>query len=97
MVRRVAELRRTGRVKWSGRAGVLAKCSKPQQDIRVDMPTIGSRTVEVVAEAGLAGIVIEPRRVMIADRAETVAAARRTGTFILADAGGDGRGGAGGR
>jgi len=97
MVRRVAELRRSGRVKWSGRAGVLAKFCKPQQDMRVDMPTIGSRTVETVAEAGLAGIVIEPRRVMIADRAETVAVARRTGTFIVADAGDDGPGDPGGR
>ncbi len=97
MIRRVAELRRGGRLKWSGRIGVLAKCSKPQQDIRVDMPTIGARTVELVAEAGLAGIVIEPRRVMIADRAETLAAARRTGTFILAEASGDEPGDPGGR
>jgi len=96
MVARVGELRQAGRVKWSGRAGVLAKCSKPQQDIRVDMPTIGPRTVEMAAAAGLAGIVIEPRRVMIADRAETVAVAQRTGTFILADAGSDAPHGVGG-
>jgi len=93
MVRRVAELRRAGRVKWSGRSGILAKCSKPQQDIRVDMPAIGPQTVKVAAEAGLAGIVIEPGCVMIADRAETIAAAERTGTFILADDGGHDPGG----
>jgi DUF1009 family protein len=93
MVRRVAELRRVGRVRWLGRSGILAKCSKPQQDLRVDMPTIGPETVKVAAEAGLAGIVIEPGRVMIAERAETVALAKQTGTFILADDFGDGSGG----
>ncbi len=89
MVQRVADLRRAGRVKWAGRAGVLAKCCKPQQDIRVDMPTIGPRTVELAAEAGLAGIVIELRRVMIADRAATIAAAERTSTFVIAEGGDD--------
>lgn len=84
MLRRVAELRESGRLKWSGRAGVLAKCPKPQQDLRVDMPTIGPRTVEGAATAALAGIVIEAGRVMIAELAETKAAAERTGTFVLA-------------
>jgi len=90
MLQRVGELRRNGRAQWSGRMGVLAKCAKPQQDVRVDLPTIGPRTVAIVAEAGLAGIAIEPGRVMIADRAETDALVRRTGTFILADNGRDG-------
>ena len=87
MLDRVGELHAMGRVKWSGRAGVLAKCSKPQQDLRVDMPTIGPRTVAGVAKAGLAGIVIEAGRVMIAERDETLAAAKESGTFILAVAG----------
>ena len=45
MLERVGKLREAGRVRWKGRAGVLAKCAKPQQDLRVDMPTIGVRTV----------------------------------------------------
>jgi DUF1009 family protein len=85
MLGRIESLRTQGRARWSGRAGVLAKRSKPQQDLRVDMPAIGPRTVEAVAKAGLAGIVIEPGRVMIAERPETVALAQRTGTFIYAD------------
>jgi DUF1009 family protein len=89
MVRRVGDLRQARRVKWSGRSGVLAKCSKPQQDLRVDMPTVGPLTVRTVVEAGLAGIVIEPKRVMIIDRDETVSVARETGTFIIAGVDGD--------
>ncbi len=65
--------------------GVLAKRSKPQQDLRVDMPAIGPRTIAAVARVGLAGIAIEPGRVMIAERAETIALAESTGTFIFAD------------
>ncbi len=91
MLERVSDLRVRGRVKWPGRAGVLAKCSKPQQDLRVDMPTIGPRTVTAVVKAGLAGIVVEAGRVMIAERAETLDAAEETGTFILAVAGGETR------
>ena len=81
MLERVGDLHARGRVKWSGRAGVLAKCAKPQQDLRVDMPTIGPRTVAGVAKAGLAGIVIEAGRVMIAERAETLNAAEESGTL----------------
>ncbi len=89
MLERVGHLHAIGRVKWQGRMGVLAKRSKPQQDLRVDMPTIGPRTVAGVAKAGLAGIVIEAGRVMIAERAETLAAAEESGTFILAAADAD--------
>ncbi len=85
MLDRVEQVRAKGRAKWSGRAGVLAKRSKPQQDLRVDMPAIGPKTVEAVARVGLAGIAIEAGRVMIAERAETVALAERTHTFIFAD------------
>jgi DUF1009 family protein len=84
MLERVEAVREKGRVRWKGRAGVLAKRSKPQQDLRVDMPAIGPRTVERVARAGLAGIAIEPGRVLIAERAETLRLAARTGTFIYA-------------
>ncbi len=94
MLERVEAVRARGRVKWSGRSGVLVKRSKPQQDLRVDMPAIGPRTVEAVARVGLAGIAIEAGRVMIAERAETLAMAERTGTFIFAD---DGRLQPGGR
>lgn len=86
MLERVGTLHSGGRVKWSGRAGVLAKCSKPQQDLRVDMPTIGPLTVAGAVKAGLAGIVVEAGRVMIAERAETLKAAEDSGTFILATA-----------
>jgi DUF1009 family protein len=83
MLQRVAELRRSGRIKAPPGAGVLAKCPKPQQDLRVDMPAVGVRTVEGVIAAGLAGIAVEAGTVMIFDRPATVARADAAGIFLL--------------
>lgn len=47
--------------------GILFKAPKPGQELRVDMPLIGLRTVMRAAEAGLSGIVIEAGGVMMLD------------------------------
>ena len=86
MLARVLDLREAKRISWRGRAGVLAKCAKPQQDLRIDMPAIGPRTIDGVAEAGLAGIFVEAGKVMLADRDAIIARADAAGLFILADA-----------
>ena len=85
MLTRVGTLRDSRRISWRNRAGVLGKCAKPQQDLRVDMPAVGARTVEIVAELGLAGIAIEAERVMFVDRAAAIAAADKAGIFIVAE------------
>lgn len=86
---RVASLRADGRLRWRGRVGVLAKCAKPQQDLRVDMPAIGPSTVAAAGAAGLAGIAIEAGRVMIVDREETLRLADADRLFIYAVEGSD--------
>ncbi len=65
------------------RKGVLAKCPKPIQDLRIDMPTIGLSTVERAAEAGLSGIVGEAGRLLVLDRQAVIAAADAAGLFIF--------------
>ena len=65
------------------RAGVLAKLPKPAQDRRVDLPTIGVRTVERAAAAGLAGIVGEPEGLLVVDREAVRETADRLGLFVL--------------
>ncbi len=66
-----------------GTGGVLVKLTKPGQDHRVDMPTIGSETVRRARAAGLAGIAVEADAAMVVDRAATVAAADAAGLFIV--------------
>lgn len=62
--------------------GVLVKTPKPNQELRVDLPTIGARTVENAAAAGLAGIALEAGRALIVDRDAVSEAARRLGLFV---------------
>ncbi len=65
-----------------GTGGVLVKLTKPGQDHRVDMPTIGRETVRRATAAGLSGIAVEAGAAMIVDRAATIADADRAGLFI---------------
>ena len=52
---RVVHLRDTGRLS-DRRDGVLVKVPKPGQDMRVDLPTIGPRTIVNAAAAGLTAV-----------------------------------------
>ncbi|MEL6619854.1 MAG: UDP-2,3-diacylglucosamine diphosphatase LpxI [Pseudomonadota bacterium] len=51
-----------------GRGGFLFKAPKPDQDRRVDLPTIGPETARAVVAAGLDGIVIEAQGVIVLDQ-----------------------------
>ena len=52
---------------------MLAKVSKPNQDLRFDVPVIGPRTLESAAEARLSVIAVEASRTLLLER-ETLAA-----------------------
>jgi DUF1009 family protein len=79
MLKRCGGLHQWGR---QGRAGVLIKAPKTGQELRIDMPVIGPRTVENVAAAGLAGIAVMSGQVMIADQAEMISLADRNEIFV---------------
>lgn len=66
-----------------GPGGVLVKMAKPQQDRRIDLPTIGVTTVEKAAGAGLRGIAVEAGGSLLVDRAAVAAAADRLGLFVV--------------
>lgn len=53
-----------------GALGVFVKRAKAGQDTRMDTPTIGPDTVTSVANAGLGGIVLPSRDVIVLDPAE---------------------------
>ena len=67
-----------------GRApqGVLAKAPKPIQERKVDLPVIGPRTIELAAQAGLAGVAGPVGDLIVIDREATIAAADRLGLFV---------------
>jgi hypothetical protein len=83
MLARVAELRANGRIKMPARCGVLVKRPKAGQDLRIDLPSFGARTVEGAVRAGLAGIALEAGGVIVADSAALIRLADQAGLFIL--------------
>jgi UDP-2,3-diacylglucosamine hydrolase len=85
MLRRVADLRQS----WFGlrrrkEGGVLIKAAKRGQDLRVDMPTIGTRTIAEAAKAGLSGIAIGAGSTFVLEQEETLRTADRLGVFLVA-------------
>ncbi|MFZ3360000.1 MAG: UDP-2,3-diacylglucosamine diphosphatase LpxI [Xanthobacteraceae bacterium] len=91
LLNRIAELRKLGRVTARPGTGVLVKAPKPGQDHRFDLPSIGPRTVENVARAGLAGLAVAAGSTMIAEADAVIAAADRAGIFIVGVGEGAGR------
>jgi len=82
MLRRVAELPLAIRGDSSARRGVLVKRPKPIQERRIDLPTIGVRTVDGAAAAGLAGIAVEAGGALAVRRDAIVKAANAAGMFV---------------
>ena len=78
-----ALLDRCGALRREGPGGVLVKIKKPQQDPSLDLPTIGTTTVERAAAAGLRGIAVEAGGSLIVDRNQVAAAADARGLFLV--------------
>ena len=76
-------IRRSADLKRKGGGGVLVKMCKPQQDRRVDLPTIGPKTVQSVKNAGFAGIAIQSGGVLISQAEQTIKLANQLGLFII--------------
>ena len=76
-------IERCADLKLEERGGVLVKVKKPQQDARVDMPTIGIPTIERIAAAGLAGLAVEAGATLILDRRELARRADQLGVFVI--------------
>ncbi|MEW6124494.1 MAG: UDP-2,3-diacylglucosamine diphosphatase LpxI [Pseudomonadota bacterium] len=80
---RYGQMRENGRLRFAAGKGVLVKAPKPDQDRRVDLPSLGPATVIGAAKAGLAGIAFEAGGVIVPDCAELVRTADELGLFVL--------------
>lgn len=78
-----ALIERCGALKRKGSGPVLVKVSKPNQERRVDLPTIGPKTIEQVAQAGFSGIAIEAGSAIVLNKEDLVRAANRAGLFVI--------------
>jgi UDP-2,3-diacylglucosamine hydrolase len=82
LLARIARLRGQGRIRSPGGRGVLVKAPKASQDLRYDLPTIGPRTIEGAAGAGLAGIAVAAGNTVVAEPQAMIAAADKAGLFV---------------
>ena len=76
-------IRRAGRLCPSGGFTVV-KVSKPQQDMRFDVPTIGVSTLQTVAQAGGRVLAIEADKTILLDQSEVVSFAQRHQISLVA-------------
>ena len=82
MLARVAQLRRTGRIRYPVGVGVLVKAPKPQQDRRLDLPSVGPQTIAGVIRAGLAGLAVVAGATIIAEPKVVAATVNRGKIFM---------------
>jgi DUF1009 family protein len=83
LLARVAQLRADGRIRAPGGRGVLVKAPKSGQDLRYDLPTVGPRTVEGAARAGLAGIAVIAGNTLAAEPQAMIEAADAKRLFVV--------------
>ncbi|HVV40809.1 MAG TPA: UDP-2,3-diacylglucosamine diphosphatase LpxI [Nitrobacter sp.] len=83
LLARIAQLRIDGRIRAKAGRGVLVKAPKSGQDLRYDLPTLGPRTAEGVAAAGLAGIATVAGHTLLAEPQKLVSAADAAGLFLV--------------
>jgi DUF1009 family protein len=73
-------IRRGGQL--AGKGAVVVKVSKPGQDLRFDLPTVGRNTIAVMREVDAGVLAVEAGKTLIFDREEMVALADKAGIAI---------------
>ena len=62
--------------------GVLVKFPKKEQDLRIDLPTIGLKTLAQCKSAGLKGIVLKSKKNVFLERKKCISFANKNKMFI---------------
>ncbi len=62
--------------------GVLVKFPKKKQDLRVDLPTVGLKTLKQCKIAGLKGIVLKEKQNVFLDKSKCINFANKNKMFI---------------
>jgi len=71
-------------IQRAGRAGaVVVKVSKPQQDLRFDVPAVGLETVRVCAAARVAVLALEAHKTLLLDKDDMLRHADEVGLSIV--------------
>lgn len=77
-------IERCGAIKFSDKqGGVLVKFSKPNQELRMDLPTIGIDTIKNLHKAGFKGVAIEANKAIFLDQEESINYANEHNMFVV--------------
>jgi DUF1009 family protein len=63
---------------------VVVKVSKPQQDLRFDVPSVGLKTIQTMFQVKASVLALEAGKTLVFDRGETIAYANRCGISVCA-------------
>jgi DUF1009 family protein len=74
-------IRRAGRI--AGPGTTVVKVSKPRQDMRFDVPVVGTGTLEAMQEAGSRVLAVDAGRTLLIERASFLARAEDDGVAVL--------------
>ena len=77
-----ATIRRGGEL--AGDGSVVVKVSKPQQDLRFDVPAVGPDTITVMHEAGARVLAVEAGKTLLIERPTFVEQADKQGIAVVA-------------
>jgi len=77
-----AMIERAGQICKSG-GWTLIKASRPNQDMRFDVPCVGTDTIKSLAQNGGKCLVVEAGKTIIIDKPETIQLANQLGIIIL--------------
>jgi DUF1009 family protein len=74
-----------GEASTLSRALTVVKISKPNQDMRFDVPVIGVRTIEVMQAAGASCLALDAGKCLLLDGEKILDAANAAGIAVVAD------------
>ena len=66
------------------RQGILLKFPKSNQDLKIDLPTVGFKTIKKCAKIGLKGIVVKSNQNILLDKEKSIKFANKNKMFICA-------------
>ena len=71
------------RSKTQKNKGVLVKLPKAKQDLRIDLPTVGLKTLAQCKSAGLKGIVLKAKQNVFLERSKCINFVNKNKMFLI--------------
>ncbi len=69
--------------KWAGEGAIIVKVSKPQQDMKLDVPVVGTDTLEAMIKVKAGVLALEAHKSIIINRKRFLSVADRAGISVI--------------